>query len=108
MGQGLRIWDQYGNIILDTDSRLARNLDTLYLTNRNDGERYVPEFSQGQPWFYTMIDWSNVIEQKDTSKFADHSFAMPELVGNTLKWHWGPRKDGKGYYHATWIVYGVY
>ena len=108
MGQGLRLWDQYGNIILDTDSRLARNLDTLYLTNRNDGERYVPEFSQGQPWFYTMIDWSNVIEQKDTSKFADHSFAMPELVGNTLKWHWGPRKDGKGYYHATWIVYGVY
>ena len=108
MGQGLRLWDQYGNIILDTDSRLARNLDTLYLTNRNDGERYVPEFSQGQPWFYTMIDWSNVIEQKDTSKFADHSFAMPELVGNTLKWHWGPRKDGKGYYHATWITYGVY
>ncbi|QHJ78451.1 MAG: hypothetical protein [Bacteriophage sp.] len=108
MGQGLRIWDQYGNIILDTDSRLARNLDTLYLTNRNDGERYVPEFSQGQPWFYTMIDWANVIEQKDTSKFADHSFAMPELVGNTLKWHWGPRKDGKGYYHATWIAYGVY
>ncbi|QHJ78426.1 MAG: hypothetical protein [Bacteriophage sp.] len=108
MGQGLRLWDQYGNIILDTDSRLARNLDTLYLTNRNDGERYVPEFSQGQPWFYTMIDWANVFEQKDTSKFSDHSFAMPELVGNTLKWHWGPRKDGKGYYHPTWIVYGVY
>ena len=108
MGQGLRLWDQYGNIILDTDSRLARNLDTLYLTNRNDGERYVQEFSQGQPWFYTMIDWANVFEQKDTSKFSDHSFAMPELVGNTLKWHWGPRKDGKGYYHPTWIVYGVY
>lgn len=108
MGQGLRLWDQYGNIILDTDSRLARNFGTLYLTNRNDGERYVPEFSQGQPWCYMMIDWANVFEQNDTSKYNFHNYAMAEIVGNTLKWHWGPLTNGKGYYHPTWITYGVY
>ena len=108
MGQGLRIWDQYGNIILDTDSRLARNFGTLYLNSRNDGEIYVPGFSQGQPWFYTMIDWSNIFEQNDTSKVDFHNFAMAEITGTTLKWHWGPRNDGKGYYHGTWITYGAY
>lgn len=108
MGQGLRLWDQYGNIILDTDSRLARNLGTLYLNSRNDGEIYVPEFSQGQPWCYAMPDWANVFEQKDASKHPYDNFAMPEIVGNTLKWHWGPANNGIGYYHPTWITYGVY
>lgn len=108
MGQGLRLWDQYGNIILDTDSRIPRKLGTLYLNSRNDGEIYVPEFSQGQSWLYIMVDWANVFEQKDTPKIDNHNFAIAEIVGNTLKWFWGPRIDGKGYFHATWLMYGVY
>ena len=49
-----------------------------------------------------------IFEQNDTSKVDFHNFAMAEIVGNTLKWHWGPRNDGKGYYHGTWITYGAY
>lgn len=108
MGQGLQIWDEYGNITLDTDDRLPRGFGELYLNQRVDGEISVPDFSQGHPWFYTMIDWANVFEQNDTSKVDFHNFAIAEIVGTTLKWHWGPRNDGKGYYHPTWIVYGAY
>ena len=108
MGQGLQLWDEYGNITLDTDNRLPRGFGELYLNQRVDGAISVPDFNQGQPWFYTMIDWANVFESNDVKTYSDHNFAIAEIAGTTLKWHWGPRNDGKGYYHPTWIVYGAY
>ena len=108
MGQGLQIWDEYGNITLDTDDRLPRGFGELYLNQRVDGAISVPDFNQGQPWFYTMIDWANVFEANDVKTYSDHNFAMAEIVGTSLRWRWGPLLNGKGYYHPTWIVYGVY
>lgn len=105
MAQGLRIWDQNGNLILNTDDRLPHTLGKLYVTN--SGEKYVPEFSQGIPWIYTLVDWANMFEENQYKEFNSENYAKATLDGYTIRWRW-TREDRRRYNYATWIIYGVY
>lgn len=110
MGQGLRVWDQNGNIIVDTNNRLPRVLGQIYVNwfTNDESTIYVPDFAQGTPWLHYMVDWSNCIYEKDTPKVSDQNYAYAWIEGSNVKWSWYPRSDGEGYHYATWIVYGVY
>lgn len=110
MGQGLRVWDQNGNIIVDTNNRLPRVLGQIYVNwlTEDGGEVYVPDFNQGKPWVLNIVDWSNLIQEKDTSKNEFSNYVVPEIESNKVKWRWFPTTNGTGYSYATWIVYGVY
>ena len=112
MGQGLRVWDQNGNVIVDTNNRLPRVLGQIYANWIGDGDGggdvYVPDFNQGNPWVLSIVDWSNVFYEDDTDNEKTINYAVPRIEGSNVKWQWIPRIDHKGYSYATWIIYGVY
>lgn len=108
MGQGLRVWDQYGNITLDTDDRTSRILGTIYVNWIDDRTIQVPEFSQGTPWFFAMTDWSNIFYDNRTDDNVQNKLKVT-TSGNSINLTWRkPRYDGRGYYYACWVVYGFY
>ena len=110
MGQGLRVWDQNGNIIVDTNNRLPRVLGQIYVNwfTKDDVEIDVPDFNQGNSWVLNIVDSSNLFLEKDTDKNGFSNYVVPKIEGNKVKWSWYPSTGGTGYYYATWIIYGVY
>lgn len=108
MGQGLRTWDQYGNLMINTDDRLPRVLGTVYANKIEDGEIFVSDFNQGTPWVLALVDWGYIFADNHSSSAEDHNYAVARIEGNYVRWSWSPRTDGNGFFHATLIVYGVY
>ncbi|EJF91692.1 hypothetical protein [Bartonella tamiae] len=108
MAQGLRIWDEHGNLTVDSDFRMSRTLGQIYINQINDGIINVPQFNQGTPWFYAVVDWSNIFYDNSASDRQENTITISSDNYN-IQWIWyHPRLDKRGYYRAAWVIYGVY
>lgn len=108
MGQGLRVWDQYGNLTVDSDFRMSRVIGKIYVNWLGNGSVNVPEFGQGTPWVMIAVDWANMFYDNHNSNIVSHNYAMPKISGQSVVWSWGPELNNEAYCYATWIIYGVY
>jgi hypothetical protein len=93
MPQGLEVFNGSGVRVLSVTDRITRFLGSTYVAG--DGSLYVPDFSQGQPWYY-LIPAEAWLQNK--------SYPLLGISGQTLSWTYSGRSNGA----ACWIAYGIY
>lgn len=95
MGAGLRLWNVYGDLILDTNSRFNRVLDIVTLPATGTGSFSDAGFSQGDPW------WAIT----GAGPITAFSTVAPDISvsGTTLSWNWGTAPPA-----SITLIYGVY
>lgn len=76
MAFGLKIWDELGNVVLDTNVRVGRIIGQV-TSGTSAGSISVPDFAQGTPWF---------IVQPITSAGFTAEVPNVTISGNTLSW----------------------
>lgn len=76
MPHGLKIWDELGNVVLDTSVRVGRIIGRVN-SGTTAGSVSVPDFSQGTPWF---------IVQPITSASFTSEVPNVTISNNTLSW----------------------
>jgi len=88
MGQGLRIWDENGVNLVDTDYRMTQILGSIYTANFSGDSIHVPEFStlSGTPFVLNIPN------------------ALPAVTNARIEGNW-VRWGGSGH---CWIIWGVY
>lgn len=91
MAHGLRIRDPAtGQVTLSITDRITRGLGAVY-TGTSNGSITVPEFSQGEPWYFCSAPIEIFNAQRG-----------PRITrsGNVLSWDWdypgGTRTTGEG------------
>jgi len=94
MPQGLQIWDESGNIVLDLTDNFTRLLGSVY-TNFANGRHYDANLLQGRPWF-------EVIAPSESSLISI-GFLNVYVSDGTLVW----THEATARYNYK-IVYGVY
>jgi len=92
MGQGLRVWDENGVNLVDTDYRMTQIIGSVYTANFPGRSIHVPEFA-------TLAGTPFVLNIPNTSSAA----AYVRIEGHYVKW--GVEGGGSGH---SWIIWGVY
>ncbi len=94
-GQGLRIWDEGGNLILDTNDRIGRIIGIYTITGGVDGSITNSEFATGTP-FWQLIPVVSYVS------------LYPEITssGSTISWAFDPDRSWTGFDNK--LIYGVY
>lgn len=94
MGAGLRLWNVYGDLILDTNSRFSRVLDIVSLPAIAVGSFSDAALAQGDPW------WSVT----GIGAISNFSTVAPDISvsGTTLSWNWGSAPVS-----SVTLIYGV-
>ncbi|UXM94636.1 hypothetical protein N5853_11085 [Bartonella sp. HY329] len=107
MGQGLRLFNENGQIYFDTDMQPCRTLGSLYTKGWPDsGQLHIPEFSTGNPWVIGDINWDDMfLKNGNTNSII---FASVWVEGEYLKWQWVGGSNRIGDNYASYILYGVY
>ena len=92
MAQGLQVWDDAGNLVLDVDTFVGRVLGSVTTTASTSGSvTGVSGFSDGVGWFCVVpigADWTGV------------SAPTVTISGTTISWTSAAT--------AVKIIYGVY
>lgn len=97
MAYGLRVWDENGNLTLDTNDRLVKVLGTFSTNGRRTGSRYDAKLSGGELWFVVTDRSAN------GSIFSSRGITVT-ASGTSLQWSF-PREAED--FDAT-IIYGVW
>lgn len=93
MPAGLQIWDENGNVMLDTENRVTRVLGS-FESGTSDGSLTSEGFSQGTPWHVRLT--------------PDLGLTPPKITvsGNTLSWTFG--NVAEEFRRSAYVMYGVY
>lgn len=94
MAEGLQVWDESNNLILDLADRLTRRVGVVN-TGTTAGSVNVPEFSDGtgEP-FWIVLPLSSTLNNLPTVTRS----------GNTLSWNFASGTSAQ----AALIYYGLY
>lgn len=102
MAHGLRVWDEHGTLILDTQDRLPKVLGEIDISNKESkGSLYDEKLLGGEFW------WVLKLKKATFNELGQ----LPQVYasGNHVYWscepsYWGTLKDKA----KAKIVYGVY
>jgi len=112
MGQGLRIWDENGVNLVDTDYRMTQIIGSVYTADLEanneyiNGNIYVPEFTTlaGTPFVLNIPAHHGFAQGNGTFGPA----ANARIDGNYVKWEYGTTTSNAYYAYSCWIIWGVY
>jgi len=112
MGQGLRIWDENGVNLVDTDYRMTQILGSVFTADLlgNDayknGNIHVPEFATmaGSPFVLNIPTDVQFAAGNGTRGHARNA----RVEGNFVKWDYETTTSSGFYTYACWIIWGVY
>ena len=92
MGQGLRIWDASGNLVLDASDRIMTVLGRVDVTSTTPGGSVTvsdPRLAFGERWHFVTTDgggWGGAtsISVTSTSSAITATVTNPEFIPGTL------------------------
>lgn len=102
MAHGLRVWDEHGTLILDTQDRLPKVLGEIEILGKEaTGSLYDEKLSGGEFWWVLKLETATFNELKQLPRvYAD---------GNRVHWSCEPTYwEGLKNETKAKIVYGVY
>jgi hypothetical protein len=94
MASGLRVWDNVGNLLIDTSTRMGRVLGQIS-TGTADGSVTSAGFATGAP-FYAIVPKSGSPAAINTPNIT--------ITGNTMSWSF----SGVPSPQDSLVLYGVY
>jgi len=112
MGQGLRIWDENGVNLVDTDYRMTQIIGSVYTADLLAGNAYVngnihvPEFENlaGTP-FVLNIPTSHLFNTIGQGVGWQGYARNVRIENNFVKWEYNASNNQ---HYACWIIWGVY
>ena len=93
--QGLQIFNEVGEVVLDTSDSLTRTLGSIVTNSSGSGSVVDINLTKGIPWYVTFV----------TRKTVDPQGFNVSIVNDTLTW-WFDYNYSWQYPHK--ITYGVY
>lgn len=97
MANGLKVWDELGNVILDVSNSITRILG-ITDTGTVNGSVTNADFSLGVPWYCVI--------PKDTGSGTIMSWGLTPVItfaSNTMTWTW----SSTTYARNCTIIYGT-
>jgi len=112
MGQGLRIWDENGVNLVDTDYRMTQIIGSVYTADLEanneyiNGNIHVPEFGYlaGTPFVLNIPAHHGFAVGNGTIGYAQNA----RIDGNYVKWGYAATTNSTAFAMASWIIWGVY
>ncbi|MFR1863179.1 MAG: hypothetical protein ACLTJQ_07100 [Dialister invisus] len=102
MPQGLQVFDENGNIVVDVTNRLIKYLGVVEI-NGTDGSLTNVELSEGDLWYYPLN-----IKMPPPTPSIHTEYHMPTITKNSksISWDYGSHPSDKRL--SMVLLYGVY